>query len=200
MFTSKLLVCRLGVVLIGFFLGGNLYQTPSQAKQLSDGTTIFEKSPRLVDASTTFNNTYVWGATYYFTIALPENAGEPLQKVSIAQRQGSEDIRFDLEKTVAYEGTADDKGIRLAIATVDAKSTLNPQNEPTNTITVTFLEPVAPGKTLTVGLKPKRNPQYEGIYLFGVTVFPRGDKPSGLYLGVGRLHFYRYDNRFWRHW
>jgi hypothetical protein len=163
------------------------------ARELSDGTTIFEKSPRLVDAITTYNNTYVWNATYYFTIDLPENAGEPLQKVSIAQRQGSENIKFNLDETVAYEGTADDKGKQLSIIKVDF-------DEKNNAITAIFAKPVSPGKTVTVGFRPKRNPQYDGIYLFGVTVFPRGDKPQGLYLGVGRLHFYgRDDGVFWRH-
>jgi hypothetical protein len=163
---------------------------PAAAKELYDGTTIFEKSPRLVDAITTYNTTYVWNATYYFTIALPENAGEPLQKVTIAQRQGSEDIKFYLDETVAYEGTADDKGRQISIAKVDF-------DENSNVITAIFAEPVSPGKLVTVGFKPKRNPQYEGIYLFGVTVFPRGEKPQGLYLGVGRLHFYGNDNNSW---
>jgi hypothetical protein len=166
---------------------------PIQTKQLYDGTTIFEKSPRLVDAITTYNTTYVWSATYYFTIALPENAGEPLQKVAIAQRQGSEDIKFNLDETVAYEGTADNKGVKLPLSRVDRDSD-------TNTIIVIFAEPIPPGKIITIGLKPKRNPQFEGIYLFGVTAFPRGEKPQGLYLGVGRLHFYgREDDLFWRH-
>jgi hypothetical protein len=163
---------------------------PAAAKELYDGTTIFEKSPRLVDAITTYNTIYVWNATYYFTIALPENAGEPLQKVTIAQRQGSEDIKFYLDETVAYEGTADDKGKQISIAKVDF-------DRNSNAITAIFAEPVSPGKFVTVGFKPKRNPQYEGIYLFGVTVFPRGDKPQGLYLGVGRLHFYGSDNNSW---
>jgi Protein of unknown function (DUF2808) len=182
----------LGVGLASFLVISASVFDSVAAKQLYDGTTIFEKSPRLVDVSTTYDIIYVSGATYYFTLELPENAGEPLQKVTIAQRQGSEDIKFNLDDTVAYEGTAGDKGVQLSLAKVD-------RDDNTNTIIVIFSEPIPPGKTVTIGLKPKRNPQFDGIYLFGVTAFPRGEKPQGLYLGVGRLQFYgRGDDLFWR--
>ena len=61
-----------------------------QAIQLADGTVSFEKSPRLIGAITTFKASRVWGAKYYFTLNVPEAAGEPLQKVTISQRQGTE--------------------------------------------------------------------------------------------------------------
>jgi hypothetical protein len=43
----------------------------TQAIQLADGTVSFEKPPNLISATTTYNATYVWGATYYFTLELP---------------------------------------------------------------------------------------------------------------------------------
>ncbi len=191
MVTFTRLVNSFRVGLTGLLILLTIPVEPIKTKQLYDGTTIFEKSPRLVDASTTYDTTYVSGATYYFTLELPSNAGEPLQKVTIAQRQGSEDIKFNLDETVAYEGTAGDKGVKLSLARVD-------RDENTNTIIVIFADPIPPGKTVTIGLKPKRNPQFDGIYLFGVTAFPRGKKPQGLYLGVGRLHFYgRGDDSWW---
>ncbi len=52
---------------------------PSPAIQLQDGTVYFASPPRLVGAATTYNEVYVWGATYYFTLTLPENAGMPLK-------------------------------------------------------------------------------------------------------------------------
>jgi hypothetical protein len=64
----------------------------------------FTKSPRLLNAVTTFNSVNVRYATYYFTIELPEDAGNSIQKIIINQRQGGETINFRLEKTVAFVG------------------------------------------------------------------------------------------------
>ncbi|MGK7876902.1 MAG: DUF2808 domain-containing protein [Xenococcaceae cyanobacterium] len=158
--------------------------TSTQAIQLPDGRVSFDKSPRLINAVTTFSSVRVREAKYYFTIYLPENAGEPLQKLTIRQRQGQEDIDFRLEKTVAFEGTHRHKGERLTLQAVRKDSE-------TDAISVIFDPPIPPGTTFTVGLKPRENPPYSGVYLFGVTAFPAGEKPYGLYLGVGRLQFYQ---------
>jgi hypothetical protein len=161
--------------------------TPAtQAVQLADGTVSFEKPPNLINVTTTYNETDVWGATYYFTLKLPENAGEPLGQVTINQRQGLDDIRFKLEDSRAFEGTPRKKGEKLTLKEVT-------KNVETNTISVTFDPPVMPGKTVTIGLRPVRNPWSSGVYIFGVTAFPAGEKPYGLYLGVGRLQFYDND-------
>ncbi len=154
------------------------------ARQLSDGTVFFEKAPRLLDAYSTFSSVRIRGAKYYFTIELPVNAGEPLQKVIIRQRRGEQNIRFFVDETFAFEGTPDERGQRLGLETVT-------QNEETKEIEVIFDPPIPPGAIFTIGLKPKRNPRYGGIYLFGVTVFPVGDKSYGLYLGPGRFQFYQ---------
>jgi hypothetical protein len=117
---------------------------------------------------------------------LPENAGEPLGRVAINQRQGFDDIRFKLEDSRAFEGTPRKKGERLNLREVT-------KDDKTNTILVTFDPPVPPGKTVTIGLRPVRNPNTGGAYIFGVKAFPAGEKPYGLYLGVGRLQFYDND-------
>jgi hypothetical protein len=158
----------------------------TQAIQLADGIVSFEKPPNLISATTTYNTTYMWGATYYFTLELPANAGEPLQRVTIGQRQGVDDIRFDLEDTRAFEGTPRNKGEKLTLKAVT-------QDDQTKAISVTFDPPIQPGKTFTIGLRPIRNPSSGGAYIFGVTAFPAGEKPYGLYLGVGRLQFYDND-------
>ncbi|MGB3642285.1 MAG: DUF2808 domain-containing protein, partial [Rivularia sp. (in: cyanobacteria)] len=62
------------------------------------------------------------------------------------------------------------------------------------TVSLTFNPPVEPGKTITIALKQIRNPSSEGVYLFGVTAFPVGEKSHGQFLGYGRLHFYRNNN------
>ncbi len=158
-------------------------QKPSPAIQLRDGTVYFAQPPRLVEAATTYNEVYVWGATYYFTLSLPENAGEPLQQVTINQHQGVDNIRFDLKNSFAFEGTRSDKGQKFKLQ--DGAS-----NQKSRTVTLRFEPPISPGQTITIGLKPKRNPAVAGVYLFGVTAFPAGEKSHGQFLGFGRLHFY----------
>jgi hypothetical protein len=153
------------------------------ASQFPNGRVVFDKSPRLLDVVTTFNSVRAWGATYYFTVELPKEAGEPIDKVVIAQRQGSEDIEFLLDKTIAVEGSYDNKGKQINLGAVT-------RNEETKEITIILDSPVSPGTIFSIGLKPRINPFYSGIYLFGVTVFPQGEKPSPLYLGAGRLDFY----------
>ncbi|MBW4576856.1 MAG: DUF2808 domain-containing protein [Aphanothece sp. CMT-3BRIN-NPC111] len=156
----------------------------AHAIQLQDGTVWFEKSPSLIATTTTFNNTYVWGATYYFTLSLPENAGEPLQRVTITQIEGLDNIRYQLEDSYAFEGRRRDKGKKLTLGEVT-------RNRDNREVSVTFDPPVPPGKTVTIALRPVRNPFDDGIYLFGVKAFPAGEKAYGLNLGVGRLQFYR---------
>jgi hypothetical protein len=72
----------------------------TQAVQLRDGTVYFVQPPDLVDATTTFNSANVWGATYYFTINIPQEAGESLQRVTISQREGTDNIRYNLSDTL----------------------------------------------------------------------------------------------------
>jgi hypothetical protein len=155
----------------------------SPAIQLQDGTVYFVSPPRLVGAATTYNEVYVWGATYYFTLSLPENAGEPLQRVTINQREGLDYVRFDLKDSYAFEGTRSREGQKLELK--DANS-----DRKTRTTTITFDPPVTPGKTITIALQPRYNPSVAGVYLFGVTAFPAGEKSHGQFLGFGRLHFY----------
>ncbi|AFZ34992.1 hypothetical protein Sta7437_1425 [Stanieria cyanosphaera PCC 7437] len=162
------------------------------ARPISAQTTIsqsqtpsfFRKSPRLLDAFATHSGVRMWSATYYFDLVIPADAEASLQTIVINQRRGMDEINFDLKKTVAYLGNHRHKEEQLAIKNVS-------QDEKTKVITIVLSNPISPGKNFTVGLKPKRNPDYEGEYLFGVTVFPAGNNPRGLYLGPGRLHFYR---------
>lgn len=172
---------------IPFTLSGGMWQLnslPAQAVQLTDGTVYFAEPPRLVNAVTTQKNTYVWGAIYYFTLTLPENAGEPLQRVEIAQGTGGDDIEYSVNDIVAFEGSQQHKGPRLTLGPVRT-------NRDSKTVSITFNPPVPPGKTVTIGLTPIHNPKFGGVYLFGVTAFPRGEKVHGQFLGFGRLHFYQ---------
>ncbi|MEM8777644.1 MAG: DUF2808 domain-containing protein [Cyanobacteria bacterium P01_G01_bin.49] len=159
------------------------------ALEVGDGLTLFNKSPRLVDTVTTLSRIRVDGAEYYFTLELPENVGEPLQKLIIQQNRGEDKIYFALDETYAFEGKPINRGNALSIARVK-------RNLDNNKISIIFEPPIPPGKTFTVGFKPKKNPDISGVYYFGVTAYPFGQNPQGLYLGPGRLQFYQQGDRF----
>lgn len=162
---------------------------PSQAVQLSDGTVFFTSPPRLAGASTTNNSVNAWSATYYFTLNHLENAGEPLQRVTIVQNDGSDTVRFSPRDIEAFEGTRNRPGARLPLGEVTT-------DRKTRTVTVNFNPPVPPGRSVTIALSPDRNPLYGGVYLFGVTAFPPGEKTHGQFLGFGRLSFYESGHGF----
>ena len=151
--------------------------------QLRDGTVSFVQQPRLIATATTIQDTNAWGATYYFTIDLPQNAGEPLQTVLFNQHEGVDNIRFDLKDTRAFVGTRRNKGESITLGSVT-------NDKKTRTVTVVFNPPVTPGKTITIGLRPVQNPFSSGVYLFGVKAFPVGAKTAGQFMGYGRLQFY----------
>lgn len=164
----------------------------SQAVQLQDGTVYFNSPPTLENAATTERLTTIRGATYYFTLNLPENAGEPLQRVTIAQQDSSNAVRrveYETEDTRAFIGTnrRGENPLTLGETTYDRD---------TQTVSVTFDPPVPPGTVVTIGLRPERNPRQEGIYEFGVTAYPAGDKSYGQFLGYGRLSFDSPDGPF----
>lgn len=164
----------------------NAWQLPAGAIQLADGTVYFARPPLLDRATVDHKGAGSIFATYYFTLTLPADAGEPLQRVTLAQHQGTENIRFDLRHTTAYVGNQRKNRLPLAAVTQD------PQ---TRIITVTFDPPVAAGTTVTIALEPIQNP-LGGVYLFGVTAYPQGEKSHGQFLGYGRLQFYG-DDFFW---
>ncbi|WP_017717558.1 DUF2808 domain-containing protein [Kamptonema formosum] len=156
---------------------------PAPAVRLADGMVYFVEPPRLLSATTTQKATGVWGAMYYFTLSVPESAGEPLRQVLIRQREGSDTLEFDWDGTRAFEGTPSNRGARLGLAPVRT-------DRQARTVSVTFDPPVPPGSTVTVALRPVQNPHFSGIYLFGVTAYPAGEPSHGQFLGYGRFHFY----------
>lgn len=151
--------------------------------EFPDGTKAFESGVLLLDSYSTFNSVKTRQAIYYFDLELPKDAGESLQKIMIKQRAGGDEIKFRPERTKIYLGDHNNKKEQL-----DVTASFN---EDSGIIEMNLDKPVPPGSKFTVGLKPKRNPDYAGVYLFGVTAFPPGKTSRGLYLGAGRLHFYR---------
>ncbi|NJO39343.1 MAG: DUF2808 domain-containing protein [Cyanobacteria bacterium CRU_2_1] len=171
-------------------LGGIVSVVPSQSLQaveLQDGRTYFVQPPLLEDAKTTIDTVITWNPTYYFTLSIPENAGEPLAQVVFEAKDtstASREIRFDAEDTRAFTGTPGDRGDTLTIG----NTTYDRDNQ---TVTVTFDPPIPPGSIVTIGLEPQRNPRQSGVYLFGVTAYPPGGETAyGQFIGYGRLQFY----------
>ncbi|MBW4692834.1 MAG: DUF2808 domain-containing protein [Lyngbya sp. HA4199-MV5] len=161
----------------------------AHAVQLANGKTYFVQPPRFEGATATQKAAYFWGSTYYFTLSVPENAGESLQAVMIAPEDGPDRARFDVSQTEAVAKTKEQETrVPLREVTQDPK---------TRAITVTFDQPVAPGSVVKIGLYATRNPDVGGIYLYGVTAYPTGEQPYGQFLGYGRIQIT--DPSFFRH-
>lgn len=177
----------LGTILALVIVLEGAIAAPATAVRLANGTVSFVQPPRLLAATTPYTDTNVWRPTYYFTIDLPPTADEPLESVTFFQVEGTTRIRFAQENSFAFEGTRDRRGPKLTLKSLksDPKAT---------EVTVTFDPPVPPGKTVTIGLRPTQNPSYGGVYLFGVTAFPPGERAAGQFLGYGRLQFYQDGN------
>lgn len=162
---------------------GGLAISSVQAVQLSDGRVYFVQPPRLGRVATTERTALASYATYDFTISVPADAGEPLQRVTVAQRDGDTSNRRILVNPRNVRAVAVDRGDRgtslpLGDVTFDRD---------TQTVTVNFDPPIQPGTTVTISIRPNRNPYSGGVYLFGVTAFPAGATPYGQFLGYGRI-------------
>jgi len=156
-----------------------------QAVQVADGTVFFDRPPLFGEATTTRDGAGRPSPAYYFTLSVPQDAGEPLQRVVIAQRDGDSafrEVEFEPEDTQAFVG-ANRRGEALPLGEVT-------WDDGSNTLSIEFDPPVAPGTPVALRLEAERNPRRGGVYLFGVTVFPAGERSHGQFIGYGRLHFY----------
>ena len=164
---------------------GVLVET-SQAVRFSDGTVAFGGIPQILKVSTSDNSAWAWGATYSFSLKVPEDASEPLAQIQLQQTEGLDTVAFNLKRTAAYLNG--DRSQRVELASVDG--------EQKRQLRVTFATPIAPGNSVTLELRPYQNPDTGGVYLFGVTVAPQGERVRTQFIGYGRLQFY--DRNIWR--
>lgn len=156
------------------------------AVTLHNGKTYFNKPPRLISSSTSQDGSYIWGTSYYFTIEIPEQAGEPLAKLVIEQQTGQGRPQFGTREAEIFEGTRNQQGDRFKLQSIEIR-------EDPITISAIFDPPIPPGKTVTLRLYPVRNPEIGGLYLYGVTAFPPGEQPYGYFLGFGRIRIVDQD-------
>ncbi|MBD0270246.1 MAG: DUF2808 domain-containing protein [Cyanobacteria bacterium Co-bin8] len=160
---------------------------PAAAVELAQRPTAFVQQPQLIESSTTRNLVNQLNATYYVTLDLPAGAEAGLQTIQIRLTQGRDPIfRFRPDDTRAFEGSRYSRGSEIPIGAVT-------QDRDENTLTVQLDPAVLPGRTVTLALRPERNPRFEGIYLFEVTAFPAGEQVQSRFTGYARLHFYDTD-------
>jgi len=147
------------------------------------GSTYFVKPPwkvTLVSYTTTTSDPW---PEYYFTINLSPAAGASLGRLTIQQTRGVDaQFPFSVERTRAFLGTPRREGRRLPVAATF--------NEAERLFTVDFPEPVAPGESITVVLKPWANPIAADTYMFQVTAWPSGPDPVASPVGFGTLRIY----------
>ncbi len=147
------------------------------------GSTYFVKAPWKAELITYYDNTGDPSAQYYLTISLEPQAGASLERLTIQQTRGADwNFPFAPERTRAFLGRPRREGTAVPVRATFA------QRE--RLITVDFPEPVAPGSTVTVVLKPWYNPVTSDTYLFQVTAWPAGPQPVASPIGPATLRIY----------
>lgn len=171
-----------GALLAGMLLPISLHTNSVSAVELPNGEVAFGKGPRLIRAATTSRSRNSPVATYQFTIEVPKDARESLGSVTIQQRSGGDTVTFKEDKSSAFLGDSLAGGPNVSLAAIGGDIEQQPGE-----VSVMFDQPIEPGNTVTVSIKPKRNPSYAGAYQFGVTAYPEGQNGQGLYLGSKRI-------------
>ncbi|OUC15285.1 MAG: hypothetical protein B0A82_08015 [Alkalinema sp. CACIAM 70d] len=155
----------------------------AQSSEMHVRQSFFEHPPQLIRSAASQISTYT-PSTYEFTIALPENARQPLKAIKITQEPNFEIVKFAANRSQAFAGNRYAAGPQIALASIGGAE------DPAGGMTIVFDQPVQPGQTVTVSLEAKANPSWSGVYLFGVTAYPEGESSRGQFLGYGRFHFY----------
>jgi hypothetical protein len=152
------------------------------------GSTYFTSPPWKVDLVSYYTTIWQPFAEYFFTISLDADAGAALDGLTIQQTRGVDNrFPFAVERTEAFLGRPRQRGQRLPVqAEFDAAA---------RQFSLTFPEPIPPGSTFTVVLRPWNNPSFSDTYMFQVTAYPAGPNPSPAPVGFGTLRIYDPD---WR--
>ena len=169
----------------GLLLGPALVASPPPAASALElrGATYFQRPPWKVDLVSYTTTVGDPAAEYFFTVELAADAGASLGELTIQQTRGADwQFPFLVERTQAFLGRPRRAGARVPVtASFDTAS---------RRFSVRFPEPIAPGRTVTVMLKPWYNPSQSDTYMFQVTGFPAGPNPSPVPLGYGTLRIY----------
>jgi hypothetical protein len=178
---------RQRVLLAAITAGLGLGPLPVQALELK-GRTYFSEPPWKVDLVSYYTTVWQPWAQYYFSVELSPAAGAALGGLTIQQTRGVDrNFNFSVERTRAFLGRPRREG-----QPVPVQASFDPD---ARQFTIRFPEPVPPGNTVTVVLKPWTNPGRSDTYMFQVMAFPAGENPSPAPLGFGTLRIYEPD---WR--
>jgi hypothetical protein len=153
--------------------------SPSQSRQI-----FFSHPPQLIRAAATQTGVYA-PSTYEFTLTIPQNAGQPLKAVTIAQVENLETVKFTISDSKSFLGERLTASSEIRLASIGGSQPTKPGE-----VTIVFDQPVQPGNTVTVTLAAQQNPNSANVYLFGVTAYPVGENSLGQFLGYGRIDFY----------
>ncbi|WP_071881625.1 DUF2808 domain-containing protein [Cyanobium gracile] len=148
------------------------------------GRTQFLRAPWKVTLTSYTTNVGQSPAEYFFTLSLDASAGASLGGMTIQQIRGADwQFPFAVERTRAFLGVPRREGRRIPVqADFDSAA---------RRFSLSFPEPVPPGATVTVSLRPWFNPVQADTYLFQVTVIPAGPGPVPSPVGVGTLRIYQ---------
>jgi len=181
---SRTRLSRLAAILLLSGLWGSLWPvpTPSRAMELN-GSTVFVRAPwkaELISYDTSVGSAPV---SYYLTLTLDPAAGASLGRVSVQQTRGADwSFPFSPQLTRAFLGRPRREGRTIPVqAEFDSRE---------RRVSVVFPEPVPPGETVTVELRPWTNPQAADTYLFQVVVWPAGPNPVASPVGTATLRIY----------
>ena len=151
-----------------------------------NGRTYFSRPPWSVDLISYYTTVWQPFAEYYFTVELDPAAGASLGELVITQTRGVDRwFPFNVEASRAFLGRPRQEGSAVPVQVRF--------DQAERTFRVVFPQPVQPGNTVTLMLKPWSNPSLADTYMFQVTAFPSGPDPSPAPLGYGTLRIYMPD-------
>ncbi len=169
---------------LGGLLGG---PAPAAAVELG-GQTWFASPPWRVIFRNYTSTVGDAGGEYYFTVALPAAAGVGLAGLRIQQTRGVDThFGFDVGRSRAFLGQPRREGPAVAVAVSF--------DDATRLVEARFPRPIEPGQTVTLALRPWRNPFQSDTYLFAVAAIPAGPNPVPASLGVATMPIYEAFSR-----
>ncbi|MBW4465257.1 MAG: DUF2808 domain-containing protein [Pegethrix bostrychoides GSE-TBD4-15B] len=147
-------------------------QLNAQSNESPHSSAPFNHLPILVEPATARQLTSA-RQTYAIRIKLPADAGAALAAVQIRQPNPEQALSFDLSQTAAFQTTfqaAFQGTTKLGDAvTIQAAEQLEPSQ-----IQISFAQPLQPGTTLTLLLKPRHLPTGRNQYPLIISAVPVG--------------------------
>jgi len=163
--------------------GGALATIPPARSPEGRGGTVFLRSPWKADLISYETSIGAGPVTWYLTLSLDPDAGAALARLSFQQSRGADwDFQYSPEHTSAFLGRPRQQG-----RAVPVRAVFEPE---ARRLIVEFPEPVAPGETLTVALRPWTNPMVADTYQFQVVVWPAGPRAQASPVGTASLRIY----------